>query len=162
MDTHTSTLKEFILLLLASLAPIILLSLGLKLKNDEVSFFYSILTTLLKDSIFAYTSTMIAAFFVLLYKQESRLRFRWILVLVSIGVWSFSSVIFFIDKTAEANYSSNLNLYDFRNISSLSCYVISLAVWYYTIYTGYKPSESAEENLSKNRKKLMSAANKVK
>jgi hypothetical protein len=162
MDTHKSTLKEFFLLLSASLAPIFFCSAGLKLQDNSISFFQSILIIFLKDSVFAYTATMIATFFVLLYKRESRLQFTWIFMILSIGVWSFSSFIFFNDKSSTViNTTDSFQISNFRNISSLTCYFLSLIIWYYAIYIGYKPIESAEENLSKNRKKLMDTADKV-
>lgn len=162
MDTHKSTLKEFFLLLSASLAPILFCSAGLKLQDNSISFFQSALVIFLKDSVFAYTATMIATFFVLLYKKESRLQFTWVFIILSIGVWSYSSFIFFNDKSnALMNSGDSLKISDFRNTSSLICYFISLVIWYYAIYIGYKPIESAEERSRKNIKKLMNTADEM-
>lgn len=192
--TIWTSFKEFLCMWLASLSPIILGSLFIKIGNSNLKYFEIIVNSIEVDIIFAYVATMISPFLYMLSKYLSdanfrkdlkKIRYAGVCILISIFVAITVTSIFSVEKKEDVSLHQSevsssgekLEIQDgklfeflvdhswielsFANRLLLICYVLSLLIWFYTIYLNNVEPRNIVNEGRERVSKLMDDVNDV-
>lgn len=149
---------EFFVFWLASTFPILLGGLYLKLQGND--YFVSVYDLFIKDSVFTYTSTMIAPFFftlisLLFLKKINGIMFPGFIFIISVITFAVS-ILLYVSNLSESLYPHRHSP-DFKNGLSILCYAIACFIWFYSVLLNNKPEVDLEKKQKINQDKLNKA-----
>ena len=165
LKLHSKSFLEFLFLWAASLSPILLGVLFVKMNTLDVNYFQTIYSIFIVNPIFPYIATMVAPFLYYVMvnissKEDRRVaRYGWLFLIFAILVLLVS--VFDVSDIIESNQSSSKPLQPFRETVMLASYVAALLVLYYSIYLNRLEAPDLEESNKKRVNEMLDVVDEV-